>query len=42
MQHLGLALGSAGSGGARAHRIPGLVTTPKGTLLAVYDIRCNG
>ncbi len=42
VQRLGLALRTAGSGGSRAYRIPGLVTTPKGTLIAVYDIRWNG
>ncbi len=41
-QRLGVALRSAGSGGSRAYRIPGLVTTPEGTLIAVYDIRWNG
>lgn len=30
-----------GDDGVAAYRIPGLVTTPKGTLLAVYDIRRN-
>ena len=42
VQRLGLALRTAGSGGSRAYRIPGLVTTPAGTLIAVYDIRWNG
>ena len=42
VQRLGLALRSAGSGGSRAYRIPGLVTTPRGTLVAVYDIRWKG
>ena len=31
----------AGDDGSAAYRIPGLVTTNKGTLLAVYDIRYN-
>ena len=31
----------AGDDGSAAFRIPGLVTTNKGTLLAVYDIRYN-
>lgn len=31
----------AGDDGAAAFRIPGLVTTNKGTLLAVYDVRYN-
>src|SRR5690606_13957821 len=30
-----------GMDGVHSFRIPGLVTTPKGTLLAVYDIRRN-
>lgn len=30
-----------GMDGVNSFRIPGLVTTPKGTLLAVYDIRHN-
>ncbi|HAS60717.1 MAG TPA: sialidase [Algoriphagus sp.] len=30
-----------GDDGVHSYRIPGLVTTPKGTLLAVYDIRRN-
>lgn len=42
VQRLGVALRTAGSGGSRAYRIPGLVTTPRGTLVAVYDIRWNG
>lgn len=35
----GLALRSHGEDGADTYRIPGLVTTNKGTLIAVYDIR---
>lgn len=31
----------AGDDGAAAYRIPGLVTTSRGTLLAVYDVRHN-
>lgn len=31
----------AGDDGVAAYRIPGLVTTPKGTLLATYDVRRN-
>lgn len=31
----------AGDNGAAAFRIPGLVTTSRGTLLAVYDVRYN-
>lgn len=30
---------SAGDDGVAAYRIPGLVTSPKGTLIATYDIR---
>lgn len=30
-----------GDDGVAAYRIPGLVTTPRGTLIAVYDIRRN-
>ena len=33
---------NAGDDGSAAYRIPGLVTTPKGTLIAVYDIRYAG
>ena len=33
---------NAGDDGAAAYRIPGLVTTPKGTLIAVYDVRYAG
>jgi sialidase-1 len=35
------ALRTFGDDGFAAYRIPGLVTTPRGTLLAVYDIRRN-
>lgn len=38
-QRLGLALRSAGDDGAAVYRIPGLTTTTRGTLIAVYDIR---
>jgi BNR repeat-like domain/Carbohydrate esterase, sialic acid-specific acetylesterase len=31
-----------GDDGSQAYRIPGLATTPKGTLLAVFDIRYSG
>ena len=31
----------AGDDGSAAFRIPGLVTTNKGTLLGVYDVRYN-
>ena len=30
---------NAGDDGVAAYRIPGIVTTPKGTLIAVYDMR---
>lgn len=33
---------AAGQDGADTYRIPGLVTTGAGTLIAVYDIRYNG
>ena len=36
---IGHALRNKGDDGSAAFRIPGLVTTPKGTLVAVYDIR---
>lgn len=36
---LGIALRRAGDNGVHTYRIPGLVTTPKGTLIAVYDVR---
>lgn len=31
-----------GDDGSKAYRIPGLATSPKGTLLAVFDIRYDG
>ncbi len=31
-----------GDDGSKSYRIPGLVTTPKGTGLAVFDIRYDG
>jgi sialidase-1 len=34
-------LRNTGFDGIHSYRIPGLVTTPKGTLIAVYDIRKN-
>lgn len=37
----GIAVRRAGDDGVAAYRIPGLVTTGKGTLLAVYDVRYN-
>ncbi|PVX50005.1 sialidase-1 [Balneicella halophila] len=37
----GIALLQHGQGGIDTYRIPGLITTRKGTLIAVYDIRHN-
>ncbi len=39
MQKLGVAVRKGGDDGVHTYRIPGLVTTNKGTLIAVYDIR---
>lgn len=41
-QRLGLALRTKGDDGSAAFRIPGLVTTNEGTLIAVYDVRWRG
>ena len=41
-QRMGVALRNAGDDGAEVYRIPGLVTTPKGTLIGVYDVRWKG
>ncbi|MBK8976107.1 MAG: exo-alpha-sialidase [Planctomycetes bacterium] len=38
-QRLGIALRDAGADGVAGYRIPGLCTTPNGTLVAVYDVR---
>lgn len=38
---MGIGVRHAGDDGAAAFRIPGLVTTKSGTLLAVYDVRYN-
>lgn len=38
---MGVGVRHAGDDGSAAYRIPGLVTTNEGTLLAVYDIRHN-
>lgn len=38
---LGIGVRHAGDDGSAAYRIPGLVTTKKGTLLGVYDVRYN-
>lgn len=40
-RYLGVGVRHAGDDGAAAYRIPGLVTTNNGTLLAVYDVRYN-
>lgn len=41
VHRMAIGLRKAGDDGSVAYRIPGLVTTPKGTLLAVYDVRYN-
>lgn len=41
-QRMGVALRNANDDGAKVYRIPGLATTNKGTLIAVYDIRYRG
>ena len=41
-QRLGVALREGGDDGVHTYRIPGLVTTKAGTLIAVYDIRHRG
>ena len=38
-QHIGFMLRKPMDDGSKAYRIPGLTTTDKGTLIAVYDIR---
>lgn len=38
---MGVGVRHAGDDGSEAFRIPGLVTTNKGTLLGVYDVRYN-
>lgn len=38
---VGVSVRNIGDDGVSAYRIPGLVTTKKGTLVAVYDIRRN-
>lgn len=40
-KRIGIALRKAGDDGVNTYRIPGMVTTDKGTLLAVYDVRYN-
>ena len=41
VQRMGVGVRHAGDDGSAAFRIPGLVTTNKGTLLGVYDVRYN-
>lgn len=41
IRRLGVGVRHAGDDGVAAFRIPGLVTTNKGTLLGVYDVRYN-
>ncbi len=41
LRRVGVGVRQAGDDGVAAFRIPGLVTTKKGTLLAVYDVRHN-
>lgn len=41
VMRMGKGIRHAGDDGAAAFRIPGLVTTNKGTLLGVYDVRYN-
>ncbi|MBS1737616.1 MAG: exo-alpha-sialidase [Bacteroidetes bacterium] len=40
-KYCGYALRKGGDDGVNTYRIPGLITTDKGTLIAVYDIRYN-
>ncbi len=42
LQRMGVALRSKGDDGSQAFRIPGLVTSNNGTLIAVYDVRWAG
>lgn len=41
VRRMGIGVRHAGDDGSAAFRIPGLVTTNKGTLLGVYDVRYN-
>ncbi len=41
VHRMGIGVRHAGDDGAAAYRIPGLVTSRKGTLVATYDIRYN-
>jgi sialidase-1 len=38
-QRMGVSLRDGGDAGVHTYRIPGLATTPEGTLLGIYDIR---
>lgn len=38
-KRLGIAVRKSGDDGVNSYRIPGIITTDKGTLIAVYDIR---
>ncbi|MBF9252698.1 exo-alpha-sialidase [Pontibacter sp. 172403-2] len=40
-KRMGVAVRKAGDDGVDTYRIPGIATTDKGTLIAVYDIRYN-
>lgn len=40
-QRMAIGVRHSGDDGAKAYRIPGLVTTSAGTLLGVYDVRYN-
>lgn len=40
-RRVGIGVRHAGDDGSAAYRIPGLVTTNRGTLLGVYDVRYN-
>jgi sialidase-1 len=40
-KRIGIVLRDSGDDGSKGYRIPGLATTNKGTLIAVYDIRYN-
>lgn len=42
VQRIGYNVRDAGDDGVAAYRIPGLATTHKGTLIAVYDVRRHG
>jgi len=41
-QRLGVSLRAGGDQGVHTYRIPGLATTKRGTLIAVYDVRYRG